>query len=94
MFHAMTKDELEDYARKRYGVELDKRRRHDDLVAQVEALDKNKGKAPEVKDATPRARQPKLVRNLITGVVWPWNPIYKGNADLEVIEWEQMNADD
>jgi hypothetical protein len=82
----MTKDELEKYAKDRFGVEIDKRRRIDDIVAQVESLEKNKGKPAE--PDKPAARAPKLVRNLFTGVVWPWNPIYKGNADLEVVEWE------
>lgn len=82
----MNKDELEQFARKEYAFEIDKRRRLDDLIEQVKGLAVMKGKPKEEKPKGERT--PKTVRNLMTGVEWPWNPIYKGNADLEVIEWE------
>jgi hypothetical protein len=59
---------------------------HDLFYSQVRGLAAMKGKPKEEKPKS--ERQPKIVRNLMTGVEWPWNPIYKGNADLEVIEWE------
>lgn len=35
----MTKKELEDYARKHFDVELDRRKRRDDLLAEVKGLE-------------------------------------------------------
>ena len=81
----MNKDELETFARENYAFEIDKRRRLDDLVEQVKGLAVMKAKP---KEKPKGERVPKRVRNLMTGVEWDWNPIYKGNADLEVIEWE------
>lgn len=84
----MNKDELEAYARKQFNFELDKRRRIDDLIEQVKGLEVMKGK-PKVEDPTAKkVRKPKMCRNIRTGVEWPWNPLYEGNADLEIIEWE------
>lgn len=82
----MNKDELEVFARKNFGFEIDKRRRIDDLIDQVKNLDRMKGK-PKVEEKK-KERTPKTCRNIRTGVEWPWNPLYEGNADLEVIEWE------
>lgn len=82
----MSKDELDIYARDKFGVELDKRRRIDDLVEHVKALEARKGKPVEEEVKT--ERQPKKVRHIKTGVEWFWSPLYKGNPDLEVIEWE------
>lgn len=88
-FDTMNKDELEEYARKHFGFELDKRRRIDDLVEQVKGLQTMKGKPkPVTSETAKKDRTPKTVRNIRTGVEWPWNPLYSGNADLEVIEWE------
>lgn len=83
----MNKDELEAYARKTFNFELDKRRRLDDLILQVKHIAANRAKPTE--EAKPKGeRTPKKVRHLKTGVEWWWNPLYSGNADLEVIEWE------
>lgn len=85
----MNKDELEAYARKEFAYELDKRRRLDDLIEQVKSFETMKGKPKAVASETvKKERAPKTVRNIHTGVEWPWNPLYSGNADLEVIEWE------
>lgn len=83
----MNKDELETYARKTFGFELDKRRRIDDLIEQVKGLQVMKGK-PKEETAVKKERKPKTCRNIRTGVEWPWNPLYEGNADLEITEWE------
>lgn len=83
----MDKDQLEAYARKTFGVELDKRRRLPDLIEQVKGLERMKGK-PAPEKAEKKVRTPKTCRNILTGVVWPWNPVYEGNRDLEIIEWE------
>ncbi len=85
-FKEMDKDQLEEYARKAFGVELDKRRRLPDLIEQVEGLERMKGKP--VEKAVKKERTPKTCRNVRTGVVWAWNPIYEGNSDLEITEWE------
>jgi hypothetical protein len=82
----MSKDELDIYARDNFGVELDKRRRIDDLIEHVKVLIANKGKPVEQEKKT--ERHPKKVRHIKTGVEWFWSPLYKGNPDLEVIEWE------
>lgn len=85
----MNKDELEAYARKEFGYELDKRRRLDDLIEQVKSFETMKGKPkPVTSETAKKERTPKTVRNIRTGVEWAWNPLYSGNADLEVIEWE------
>ena len=81
----MNKDELEAFARKEYGHELDKRRRLDDLIEHVKALASRKDKPVHEKPLSERT--PKRVRHLTTGMEWEWNPLYKGNQDLEIIEW-------
>lgn len=83
----MNKDELEAYARKELGFELDKRRRLDDLILQVKHIASSKTKPVEEKKAKGE-RIPKTARHIKTGVEWPWNPLYSGNPDLEIIEWE------
>lgn len=83
----MSKDELDIYTRDKFGVELDKRRRIDDLIEHVKVLEVRKGK-PVEEETTKKERAPKKVRHLKTGVEWFWSPLYKGNPDLEVIEWE------
>lgn len=86
----MNKDELETYAREKLGFEVDKRRRLDDLIMQVKHIAASKTKpAAEESEKKPKGdRTPKTCRHIKTGVEWPWNPLYSGNADLEIIEWE------
>ena len=36
---------------------------------------------------------PKRVKNVITGNEFDYNPIFKNNPDLQVIEWETDNGD-
>lgn len=82
----MNKDELEVFARKELGFEIDKRRRIDDLIDQVKNLQRMKGK-PKAAEKK-KERTPKTARHIKTGVEWAWNPLYEGNPDLEIIEWE------
>lgn len=85
----MNKDELEQYARKEYSFDIDKRRRLDDLILQVKSIAASKAKPAPVEEEKPKGeRVPKKVRHIKTGVEWWWNPLYSGNPDLEVIEWE------
>lgn len=81
----MSKDELEEFARKEYAFEIDKRRRLDDLVDQVKRLAVMKAK-PKVEEKKGE-RVPVRCRNIHTGIEWEWNPLYRGNPDLEIIEW-------
>jgi hypothetical protein len=83
----LDKDQLEEYARKKFGVELDKRRRLPDLIEQVKGFERMKGK-PAAEKVEKKDRTPKTCRNIYTGVVWDWNPVFEGNRDLEIIEWE------
>lgn len=92
-FTSMNKDELEAYALVHFGINLDKRKRLEDLQAQVAHYESKKMTVKKTAEISGE-RVPKFVRNIHTNVVWPWNPLYKGNADLEVIEWEPRNADD
>jgi len=55
----------------------------------VQQLAKNK--------ANPQPAQkelvPKRVKNVITGNEFEYNPIFKNNPDLQIIEWETDNGD-
>lgn len=82
----MNKDELEAFALENLGYNIDKRRRLDDLVEEVKARLASKAK-PVVEEKPKGERVPVRVRNIHTGVEWEWNPLYRGNPDLEVIEW-------
>lgn len=83
----MNKDELEAFALENLGYNIDKRRRLDDLVDEVKARLASKAKPVKVEEKPKGERVPKRVRNLRTGIEWDWNPLYRGNPDLEVIEW-------
>lgn len=83
----MNKDELEAFALENLGYNIDKRRRLDDLVDEVKARLASKAKPAKVEEKPKGERVPKRVRNLRTGIEWDWNPLYRGNPDLEVIEW-------
>tara|TARA_A100000172_G_scaffold57130_1_gene36982 strand:+ start:469 stop:744 length:276 start_codon:yes stop_codon:yes gene_type:complete len=84
------KDDLYIEARDEFDVTLDRRMTLDEMQDQVDRLKEN-GKDP-VK-VLPK-RTPKLLRNVVTGVEWPYCPEIAGNADLEVIEWESADGDD
>lgn len=85
----MNKDELEEFALKEYQFNIDKRRRLDDLIEQVKSFASKKPKVEAAAEEKAKGdRTPKKVRHIKTGVEWWWNPLYSGNPDLEVIEWE------
>lgn len=75
----MTKDEL--YAEaKRHGIVLNRRLTIEQMTAAFETA-RNPGPAT---DAAPtESARPALLRNKVTGVIWPWNKAYAGNPDLE-----------
>lgn len=78
------KDDLYIEAKEEFGVTLDRRSTLADLQDQMDRLRKN-GKQPE--KVLP-ARMPKKVRNIVTGNVFEYDPLFAKNPDLEVIEWE------
>jgi antitoxin component of MazEF toxin-antitoxin module len=82
----MNKDELEEFALESLSYSIDKRRRLDDLIEQVKSMAQARSK-PKVEEKPKGERTPKRVRNIHTGVEWNWNPLYRGNPDLEIIEW-------
>jgi len=89
------KDQLEDYARKHFGRELDKRKKLETLRAEVISLYNGDTQRREAREAEAKAlaerrakAKPKLVRHKVNGTIWEWNPNFEGNHMLEVIEWE------
>lgn len=82
----LTKDEISQLAIEEFGVELDLTKKHAALMVELENLRRNGGLAPEPEPMKERA--PKRVRNIKTGNEFGWSPLFKGNPDLEVIEWE------
>ena len=82
----MTKDEISQIAIEEFGVELDLTKKHAALMVELENLRRNGGLAPEPEPMKERA--PKRVRNIKTGNEFGWSPLFKGNPDLEIIEWE------
>lgn len=96
---AMDKDQLEAFAREKFGRELDKRKRLETLRKEVHALldgstqkQEVAAKQEEAKAAARAAGTPAFVRhrtlkNPETGEPWvfEWNPLYEGNADLEPV---------
>ena len=84
------KDDLYIEAKEEFNVTLDRRATLADLQDQVDRLRKN-GKKPE--KVLP-ARMPKKLRNVVTGNVFDYDPIFAKNPDLEVIEWEVADGHD
>lgn len=84
------KDDLYIEAKEQFDVTLDRRATLADLQDQVDRLRKN-GKKPE--KVLP-ARMPKKLRNVVTGNVFDYDPIFAKNPDLEVIEWEVADGHD
>jgi hypothetical protein len=79
-----TKDELYKKAKKDFDVKLDRRMTLSQLQDQMARLEKERD-CP-----TPEKKEPKpvRVRNIVTGNEFSYDPIWKGNPDLQVIEWE------
>jgi len=84
------KDDLYIEAKEEFNVTLDRRATLADLQDQVDRLRKN-GKKPE--KVLP-ARTPKKLRNVVTGNIFDYDPIFAKNPDLEVIEWEVADGHD
>ena len=84
------KDDLYIEAKEEFDVTLDRRKTLEEMQDQVDRLRKN-GKEPEKVLPT---RIPKTLRNIITGVEWPYSEGFAKNPDLEVIEWESADGDD
>ena len=79
-----TKDELYKKAKKDFDVKLDRRMTLSQLQDQMTRLEKERD------NPTPKKKEPKpvRVRNIVTGNEFSYDPIWKGNPDLQVIEWE------
>lgn len=84
------KDDLYIEAKEKFDVTLDRRATLADLQDQMDRLRKN-GKQPE--EVLP-ARVPKRLRNVVTGNIFEYDPIFAKNPDLEVIEWEVADGHD
>lgn len=83
------KDEIFEQAQEEFGVKLDRRLKLSDLENQYQLLSKEKA------NPTPKLkfRQPKRVKNFRTGHEFDYIPEFKGNANLEVIEWHEEFED-
>ena len=83
------KDDVFIQAKEDFGVKLDRRLTLSQLEEQLQQLAKNK--------ANPQPEEPQLVpkrvKNVITGNEFEYNPIFKNNPDLQIIEWEADNGD-
>jgi hypothetical protein len=83
------KDDVFIQAKEDFGVKLDRRLTLSQLEEQLQQLAKNKANPqPEQKQLIP-----KRVKNVITGNEFEYNPIFKNNPDLQIIEWETDNGD-
>ena len=83
------KDDVFIQAKEDFGVKLDRRLTLSQLEEQLQQLAKNK--------ANPQPEEPQLVpkrvKNVITGNEFEYDPIFKNNPDLQIIEWETDNGD-
>ena len=83
------KDELFDRAQELYGKKLDRRLSLSDLSDQVDRMEAMKDQAPVVKPTLIPAKVP----NVITGNIFEYNDLFKGNSDLQVIEWKESEEE-
>lgn len=82
------KDELYDEAMNQFGVKLDRRLKLSELKDQMERMARDKDNPPPAE--TPKV--PLVVRNIMTGNEFPYTEAFAGNADLEVISWQDASA--
>lgn len=82
------KDEIFLQAKEDYNVKLDRRLTLAQLEEQVQRLAEDKANPKPIE----KELAPKRVRNVITGNEFDYNPIFKNNPDLLVIEWETDNG--
>jgi hypothetical protein len=82
------KDEIFEKAQDEFGTKLDRRLTLSQLEDQMKSLARDKKNPPkEIEKLIP-----KTVKNVITGNVFDYNPLFKGNPDLQVIEWENTDG--
>ena len=79
-----TKDQIFEDAKEKFDVTLDRRLKLSDLQEQYAKLESGKAR----KRYEPKIRKPKRVRNIFTGNEFDYSEYFKGDPDLEVIEWE------
>jgi len=84
------KDDLYIEAREQFDVTLDRRATLAELQDQMDGLRRN-GKQPE--EVLP-AKVPKKLRNIVTGNIFDYDPLFAKNPNLEVIEWETVDGND
>jgi len=83
--NATKKDELYEKAKAEFDVKLDRRLTLDQLEDQVSRLSKERENPAPVK----KQPSPLRVKNVITGNEFDYDPIWKGNPDLQVIAWSE-----
>lgn len=74
----MNKDELRDYAKQTFGVNLDMRKSVENLQDYVKKM-KPKG---AVEPDKPKVVKPQYLKNPATGFFWPWTKILEERGDL------------
>ena len=79
-----TKDQIFEDAKEKFDVTLDRRLKLSDLQEQYAKLESGKAR----KKSEPKIRKPKRVRNIFSGNEFDYSEYFKGDPDLEVIEWE------
>jgi len=89
MKSATKKDDIFAKAKEDFDVKLDRRLTLAQLEEQVNQLARNKANPPPKEEAL----VPKRVKNVITGNVFDYNPLFKNNPDLQIIEWETNDGD-
>ncbi len=89
MDSATTKDTVYEQALNQFGKKLDRRLKLSDLSDQLERLERE----AENPTPKPKARKPRIVRNVVTGNVMEYIDGWAGNPNLEVIEWEDDDGD-
>lgn len=100
LIDTLDKDQLEDFARREFGREIDKRKRIDTLRDEVKALFSGHtqrveaaAEAEAVAALTPRTparcRHKSLKDKDGNLFEFEWNPLFEGNPDLEVIAYAE-----
>ena len=83
------KDEIFDKVNEEFGKKLDRRLTLAQLEEQLKQLERDQKNPPKEAETL----IPKKVQNVITGNIFDYNPIFKSNPDLQVIEWENSDGD-
>ena len=80
-----SKDELEAYAKGMFGVDLDKRKKLDELKAQVRTLVAGGDLKTPSEDTTPTTGAPGFVKHHKTGAVFHYQPLLKERVGVDLI---------